>query len=227
MRYFFAFPASEQLSQGFHSVTAAFAQGLPKQPMAPEIVSLAQLYADEIVDALVLNLTTGHDASHDHDAPKALETVANVIKSTSHGLIRQVVAKMSNAELQPLVNYIQHHRQAFDCNGEVRDCISFEISEADHNKLSDVFGRAAETGENSAEVEQAMRLFVDLALQAFYSETAKVLKLGFIARNLFAMGEAAIHKGGHMAVGRLIPSMKPKALKVFANYFATMLRQAN
>lgn len=222
MRYFFAFPASAALAEGFNSVLAAFAENMPSQPMAPQVVTLAQRYTDEIVDALVLNLAKGPNASQ--DAPKALETVANVIKSTAHGLIRQVVAKMDNAELKPLMAYIEHHRQRFESQGQLQDFISFELTAQDYELLSSAWQQTAATGENPKAMEKAMIRFVDLALQAFYTESAQAMKLGFIARNLFAVGEAAIRKGSHLAIGRLVPSLKAKELKAFASYFDSMLK---
>ncbi|MEO6698306.1 MAG: hypothetical protein ABIR53_02310 [Paraperlucidibaca sp.] len=221
MTFLFAFPASKTLTQEFNEVLNAFSNGLPVQPQAGAVVSLAQRYADEIVDALVLNLMSGSSASS--SAPKVLETVASVIKGTSHTLVKQVLAKMSNAELQPLTTYIAHRRTQHTVNGLLLDFISFELSEADYTVLKQAWSDAAIEGNNQVAMTKAMLRFSELAVQAFYQESAQAVKLGFIARNVFAVGETAIRKGSQAAISRLIPALKPTELKAFGRYFGDML----
>ena len=50
MTFLFAFQASKSLTEEFNEVLNAFANGIPAQPQAGAVVSLAQRYADEIVD---------------------------------------------------------------------------------------------------------------------------------------------------------------------------------
>jgi hypothetical protein len=221
MTFLFAFPASKILTQEFNEVLNAFTNGLPAQPQARAVVSLAQRYADEIVDALVLNLMNGSSPSS--GAPKVLETVASVIKGTSHTLIKQVLAKMSNAELQPLTSYIANRRTQHTVNGLTRDYISFELSHNDYSLLKQAWSNAAEEGNNQTAMTESMLRFSELAVQAFYVESAQAVKLGFIARNVFAVGETAIGKGSQAAISRLIPALKPPELKAFGRYFGDML----
>jgi len=63
-----------------------------------------------------------------------------------------------------------------------------------------------------------------LAIAAFYEDSAKALKLGFIARNVFSVGQSAINKGSQMAINRLIPALREHEAKDFATYFLSMLR---
>ena len=88
MTFLFAFQASKSLTEEFNEVLNAFANGIPAQPQAGAVVSLAQRYADEIVDALVVNLMKGSSPSS--SAPKVLETVASVIKGASHTHVGEV-----------------------------------------------------------------------------------------------------------------------------------------
>lgn len=221
MTFLFAFQASSTLTSSFNGVINAFATDIPAQPQAGAVVSLAQRYADEIVDALVVNLMKGSSPSS--SAPKVLETVANVIKGTSHTLVKQVLAKMSNAELKPLTAHIAQRRTQHRVNGELLDFISFELSADDHALLQQAWSTAATEGSNHAEMTQAMLRFSELAIAAFYQESAQAVKLGFIARNVFAMGESAIRKGSQAAISRLIPALKPVELKAFGRYFGSML----
>ncbi|REH36820.1 hypothetical protein DFR26_1958 [Paraperlucidibaca baekdonensis] len=224
MPFLFAFPASKTLTREFNEVLAAFADGVPSTPQAGAVVSLAQRYADEIVDALVLNLMKGSSASS--SAPKVLDTVAKVIKSTAHTLVKQVLAKMSNAELRPMTSYIASRRTQHPVAGVLRDFISFELEQADFLLLKQAWADAAAHGDNHAAMTDAMLRFADLAVQAFYRESAQAVTLGFIARNVFAVGDTAISKGSKSAIKRLIPALKRTELQAFGRYFGDMLLES-
>ena len=223
MTKLFAFAASKELQQDFHAVIAAYANGrVPSEAQAPRIVQLAQRYADEIVDALLLNLLNG--ASPDSAAPKALETVANLIKNTVHSLIKQVLSKLDNKELQPVAAYISERRTLIDDGAGEREFISFELSENDYAQLHTVWLAAAQGRDNKKALNDSMRRLSELSIAAFYQDSAKALKLGFIARNVFNVGQSAISKGSQMAINRLIPALREQEAKDFATYFLSMLK---
>lgn len=218
----FAFPASQALREDFQAILSAYAgKALPDKPQAPVVVDFAQRYSDEIVDALMLNLMRGADA--DSAAPKALETVAGVIKGTVHALIRQVLGKLDNAELKPVAEYIATRRAELTRDGITQDHISFVLSDADYELLRKAWSRAAAGEGDKQEMTAAMLRFSELAIAAFYEDSAKAIKLGFIARNMFSMGQVAISKGSKTAINRLIPSLRPREMKDFGAYFLAML----
>lgn len=223
MSKLFAFAASDALQQDFQAVISAYADGnIPKTPQAARIVQLAQRYADEIVDALLLNLLIGAEA--DSAAPKALETVASLIKGTVHTLIKQVLSKLDNKELQPVAAYVSTRRTILkDAAGE-RDFISFDLSDADFARFDAVWSANAAGQIDKAALNETMLRFSTLAIAAFYEDSAKALKLGFIARNLFNVGHSAIGKGSQVAINRLIPALRDKETRDFSAYFHGMLR---
>ncbi|MES3041031.1 MAG: hypothetical protein V4730_07760 [Pseudomonadota bacterium] len=229
MSKLFAFAASDALQQDFQAVIAAYADGnIPQSPQSARIVQLAQRYADEIVDALLLNLLNGAEAGS--AAPKALETVASLIKGTVHTLIKQVLSKLDNKELQPVAAYVSTRRTilpslaAGDKSGE-RDYISFDLSDADFARFDAVWSGNATGQIDKAALNETMLRFSTLAIAAFYEDSAKALKLGFIARNLFNVGHSAIGKGSQVAINRLIPALREKETRDFAAYFHGMLRE--
>lgn len=225
MTKLFAFSASAELQQDFQAVISAYEGGrIPTDAQAPRVVQLAQRYADEIVGALLLNLLNG--ASPDSAAPKALETVANVIKSTVHSLIKQVLSKLDNKELQPVAAYIAARRTVLTDDEGTREFISFELSDADYAKLHAVWSESAQGNTNKKALNDCMLRFSELAIEAFYQDSAKALKLGFIARNVFNVGHGAISKGSQMAINRLIPALGAREAKDFSAYFLSMLRTA-
>lgn len=226
MSKLFAFAASDALQQDFQAVIAAYADGnIPQAPQSARIVQLAQRYADEIVDALLLNLLTGADA--DSAAPKALETVANLIKSTVHTLIKQVLSKLDNKELQPVAAYVSTRRTILKTNAgdgvSEHYYISFDLSDADFARFDAVWSANAAGQIDKAALNDTMLRFATLAIAAFYEDSAKALKLGFIARNLFNVGHSAISKGSQVAINRLIPALRDKEVQSFAAYFQSML----
>ena len=232
MSKLFAFAASDALQQDFQAVIAAYADGnIPKAPQSARVVQLAQRYADEIVDALLLNLLNGAEAGS--AAPKALETVASLIKGTVHTLIKQVLSKLDNKELQPVAAYVSTRRTilqsvageaAGDKSGE-RDYISFDLSDADFARFDTIWSANASGQIDKAALNETMLRFSTLAIAAFYEDSAKALKLGFIARNLFNVGHSAIGKGSQVAINRLIPALRDKETQDFAAYFHGMLRE--
>lgn len=221
----FAFPASQALREDFEAILTAYAgPGLPGKPQAPVVVDFAQRYSDEIVDALMLNLMKGADA--DSAAPKALETVAGIIKGTVHALIRQVLGKLDNAELKPVADYIASRRAELTRDGVTQDYISFVLGNDDYELLRSAWTKAAAGEGDKAEMTRAMLRFSELAIAAFYEDSAKAIKLGFIARNMFSVGQVAISKGSKTAINRLIPSLRPREMQDFAGYFLGMLQVA-
>ena len=223
MTKLFAFQASQALHEDFDTLTEAFADGkLPATPQAAVAVRLAQRYADEIVDAVIGNLLKGADANG--AAPKVLETVINIIKGTVHALIRQILSKMPNKELRSVVDYVETCRTQLLVDGKPRDFISFELSEADYALLKESWSAAARGEGDRAKVTQAMNRFGELAIEAYYDDSAEAMKLGFIARNMFSVGHAAISKGAKMAISRLVPSLSERELRDFAAYFESMLK---
>ncbi len=221
----FAFPASQALREDFEAILMAYAgKTLPTAPQAPVVVDFAQRYSDEIVDALMLNLMKGADA--DSAAPKALETVAGIIKGTVHALIRQVLGKLSNAELKPVADYIASRRAELTREGVTQDYISFQLAESDYKLLHGAWSKGAAGEGDKEEMTRAMLRFTELAIAAFYEDSAKAIKLGFIARNMFSVGQVAISKGSKTAINRLIPSLRPREMQDFASYFLSMLQVA-
>lgn len=223
MTKLFAFPASPALHADFVALSDAFSGArLPSAPQSALAVRLAQRYADEIIDALLVNLMKGADV--ESAAPKVLEAVVSVIKGTAHALIHQTLAKMPNAELRPVVDYIASRRTQLQVDGAYQDFISFVLSAQDYSLLQRVWSAVAR-GEGSREqMTQSMLRFAELAIQAFYDDSTATMKRGFIARNMFSVGHAAISKGSHAAITRLVPVLRERELRDFAAYFESMLK---
>lgn len=219
MTTYFAFRASEDLSKSSHTLMENF-EKVVREPQSTLFVKVAQLFADEIVDTLLLNLARNSSSGHH---THSLENFAGIIKSTVNGLIKQVLGKMSNDDLQPLSGYIRKRRMELTLNGETCDYIVFETPADFHARFRAVLEKGARGELDQAELIACMDLFHDMSLTAFYDESLKQIKLGFFGRKIADMGGAAIRKGSHSISHRTIPHLHGDDLKHFSEYFLGML----
>lgn len=223
MAFYFAFPASDALRDDSLMLLDNFERG-SKEPQGPLFVRVAQQYADEIVDVLLLDIV--RSAENGHSGAKILEQFAGLIKGTVHALIRQVLGKMDNKELQPLAGYIRDRWLTIVRDGVEKDFISFPVSQEFHQRFRKVLEAGSRGEQQPEELETCMLQFSDLAHKAFYDDSVRQLKLGFIGRKVVDMGGAAMTKGSHAATRRLIPEMKGEELKQFSEYFLGFLIEA-
>lgn len=220
MTCYFAFPASDRLRDTSLLLLENFEQGV-KAPQNKLFVEVAQLFADEVVDVLLLNMVRSAEAGH--SGAKVLESFAGLIKSTVHGLIRQVLGKMANEELAPLSSIIRQRRLTLTRNGVERDYIAFPMPADFHARLRQVMEKGARGERDPEELGACMSQFSDMAITAFYDDSVRPLKLGYIGRKVVDMGGAAIRKGSQASTRRLVPEMQGQELKDYSTYFLNFL----
>lgn len=220
MTCYFAFQASDTLRDSSLSLMENFEQGV-REPQSALFVKVAQLFTDEIVGALLLNIVQA--AESNHSGAKVLEQFASVIKSTVHSLIKQVLGKMNNEELRPLSSYIKQRRLTLTVDGQTADYIAFPMPADFHARFRAVLEKGARGEKSEAEMLACMEKFTEMAHQSFYDDSLKLIKLGFIGRKVADVGGAAIRKGSQAASKRLIPALEGSELKDFSAYFLKML----
>lgn len=223
MTCYFAFPSSDDLRDSSLTLLENFERGV-KEPQNALFIRVAQLFADEVVDMLLLNLVRGSESSH--SSASVIESFAGLIKTTVHGLIKQLLSKMNNDELRPLAEVIRERRLTLVREGEEKDFICFVMSPDFHARFRKVLERGMRGEQDSAELLACMESFSEQSLKAFYDDSIKPLKLGFIGRKLTDVGGAAMRKGAESANKRLIPSLKDQELIDFSTYFNSMLIEA-
>lgn len=222
MTTYFAFRASPELSQSSHQLMENFERKV-KEPQNVLFVKVAQLFADEIVDTLLLNLARNSSGkAHTH----TLENFAGIIKSTVNSLISKVLGKMSNEELQPLSGYIREHRREVTRDGETFAFIQFQTPADFHARFKAVLEKGMRGEMDQAELIACMDIFHELSLSNFYDKSLAQVKLGFIGRKVAEVGGAAIRKGSQSVSHRTIPHMNEADLKHFSEYFLGMLIEA-
>lgn len=223
MTNYVAFPTSTALAVSSLTLIDNFEKGL-RDSQSKLFVDVAQHFTDEIITAFVLNIVSSADPK-DHSS-KIMTNFASVIKSTVNGLIKQVLGKMSNDELRPLARYIKAHRLTFMREGKERIYIAFAISEDFYQQFSAVLERGIQGETINKELTSLMENFAVQAHEAFYDESLKSIKLGFIGRKLVDVGSIAIRKGSQTAVRHLMPTLQGDNSKRFCAYFHQMLIKA-
>ncbi len=223
MTCYFAFPASPALSADADLLLKNFDAGI-KAPQNTLFVTVAQLYADEIVDALLLNIVRAADPHS--TAAKVLEKFAGLIKSTVHAMIKQVMGKMNNEELKPLAAVIRERRVPLSRDGQTQDYVTFPIPADFFAQYKAILAQAMQGERHPEQMTDCMLRFSDMAYEAFYEDSVKRLKLGFVGRKMVEMGGAAINKGSHSAIRSLMPNLEGQELKDLAAYFDGLLIEA-
>lgn len=220
MPCYFAFPATHALRDDSLLLLENFERGAV-EPQSALFVRVAQEYADEIVDVLLLDIV--RSAEQGHSGARMLEQFAGLIKSTVHALIRQVLGRMDNAELRPLAGYIRERRLTLTRDGRERDYISFPVSREFHDRFRKVLEAGSRGERHPEELEACMLQFSELAHTAFYDDAVRQLKLGFIGRKVVDVGGAAMIKGSRSATRHLVPAMEGEELRQFSAYFLGFL----
>lgn len=223
MTCYFAFPSSDALRDSSLTLLENFERGV-KEPQSTLFIRVAQLFADEVVDMLLLNLVRGSESSH--SSAGVIESFAGLIKTTVHGLVKQLLGKMDNDELRPLAAVINQRRLTLNRDGVEKDYICFVMTPDFHARFRRVLEKGMKGEQDSDELLACMESFSEQAHEAFYQDSIKPLKLGFVGRKLTEVGGAAMRKGAVSANRRLIPALKGQELIDFCTYFNGMLIEA-
>lgn len=218
MTTYFAFRASPELIQSSHVLMQNFDDGAAA-PQSELFVTVSRLFADEVVDVLLLNLVHAADSEHGG----VLTGAANLIKGTVNMLIRQVLGHMDNDELRPQADYIRERRMTLPWADGTADCVAFAMPADVHERFRRVLERALQGDKDEPELQACMELFVELACTAFYDEALERLRLGYFGRKTASVGGTVIRKGGRSAIRRLVTHLEGDDLKRCADYLLTLL----
>lgn len=173
----------------------------------------------ELVDEIMRNCIEEMIARFQSGSEGAgvLHTLLGLLKSTSHMLVRQMLGKTGNEEVNRMATYLRDRRLVLN------DQLFFGFAMPDDliSRFRSVFAdiERGEGEKRKVELAPLMLQFSDLALVRFYDDFVAPMDLGFIKRKASDLGRATISKGVHVAVNRLIPSLNQKDLEVYAQYF--------
>lgn len=220
MTCYFAFLGSDALRDSSLKLLDNFERGV-SEPQSALMIKTSQMFADEIVDVLLLNIVRSAEAGH--SGAGVLEQFAGIIKATINTLIKQVIGKMNNEELRPLSSYIRERLLILTTAGTTKEYVAFPVPADFYTRFRAVLHQGAAGERNPQELLACMEIFTALSHKAFYEDSMKPIKLGFIGRKVVDVGGSAIRKGSQSAIRRLVPGLAGEELKQFSEYFLTML----
>jgi len=221
MTTYYAIPCPDRLRDNFALLVERLEQGT-RDPLAPLLITVANDYTDVIVQVMVLG--NSEMMPPGSMARRVLEGVASLIKTTAHGINRQVLHKMSNTDLAPVSDLIRARR--LETGG--RTFISFPVPDDLAASYRHCF-YAIKAGDYTVrdQLTASVLRFSRLAHQHFYIESMGALKLGMIARKLVDMGGAGIEKASESAIRKLIPALTPNELREFVEYLEPLYIDVN
>lgn len=149
-----------------------------------------------------------------------LATLLNLLKSTTHMLVRQMLGKHDNKEVARMAQYLRSRRVV--ANGEV--LYGFEMPPELTQSFQRIFAAisAGDGVPHKDELLAAMLSFAELGLKRFYDDFTAPIELGFIKRKGSDLGRGTLNKGIHMALNKLIPQLRQKELEVLAAYYGSL-----
>lgn len=223
MSTYFAFPLSAPVQQRLDDLL----KNLDSRVSAPQHDLHTQVsidISDEVLHGCVEEMIDRFQAGGHGDGAGILHTLLGLLKSTSHMLIRQMLGKAPNEDVNRMAGFLRDRRLVL--NGQ--PLFGFEMPAELMGRFERAFAAVgAGQGEaHRAEVQQAMLAFADLALVRFYDDFTAPMHLGFIKRKGSDLGRATISKGSHVAVSKLFPTLSQKDLQIWADYFSTLFVKA-
>lgn len=218
--YFFSFPLDAKLQHTLDDLLTNHAKGQYADPSVT--VALAIGTTDGVIKAMALDvidiLKSGGDGAG------ILGMLANLLKSTMHTLIKQIMGKVSNGEQDKLAAYLARRRVIV--NGATR--FGFSMPDAIGARFDSVLARiaAGDMANSREDLTAAMYDFTEIATVNFYDEFTGALDIGFIKQKMVSMGRGAIVKGSHSAVGKLFAGMNDDDLKRVCAHYSSMFVKA-
>lgn len=220
MSYVFAFPLAADLQTKIDNMLNGHAKG--EYVDAKVSTDLAIGTTDGVTKALALDVieilkTSGEGAG-------LLGVLANLLKSTMHMLIRQIMGKVDHSEQDKLAAYLNNRR--IEVNGSPR--FGFVMPDALGVRFEELLARIAGGNLVNArpDITKAMQDFVTVAVTSFYDEFTSCIDLGFVKRKMVDVGRGTIIKGSQSTVNKLFATMSDDDLqKVTAHYASMFVKQ--
>lgn len=214
MTTYFAFTLAEPTRQGVETLLGNLDAGVaaPQHELHTRVsVELVDETLRHCVEELIARFQSGSEGAG------VLHTLLGVLKSTSNMLVRQMLGKTGNDEVNRMAKYLRDRRLALGGQPLFGFAMPDEMAAAYRSIFADI--RAGRGEARKAELTALMLRFADLAVERFYDDFVAPMNLGFIKRKASDLGRATISKGVHVAVNKLVPSLGQKDLEVYADYF--------
>ncbi len=220
MTGYFGFVPSTQLNNAIATARAKVAQGKQaSEPLYTQRDLVAKTINDELIENTLVQVVVDMPAN---DKKDTMLKLANFIKSTSTGLLSQLLGKVDDAQALQSVHFLEQSIST-DPNGVQR--IGFEVPEAlvDQMKASFELVAAGEGKSQRDALKTQFKLFADLAIKHYMEDFNKTLDLGMFKRGLASTAKATISKAVHVAIDKLIPALGKEELMAFTTHYDQLI----
>ncbi len=218
-QYVFGFPLDASLQKTIDDLLTNHAKG--QYAESATAIKLAIGTTDGVVKALALDVIDILKASGEGGG--VLAVLANLLKSTMHVLIKQIMGKVSDAEQDKLAGYLSRRRQVV--NGATK--FGFVMPQPLGKRFEEILARIAAGNMTGAreDLTAAMSDFVDAATAAFYDDFTNSLEVGFVKKKMVSIGRSTIIKGSNSATAKLFVSMNDTELQAVSAHYGSMFTQ--
>lgn len=218
--YYFAFKPSDQLRDDIQTLLRNLDSG-NSEPQHRLHTQISVRMTDEVMDHMLMSMVNAMKG--EGESAGILGALAGVLRSTVHVLIRQMLGKHNNAEVNKMAKYLRD--RSIIVKGEFR--LGFDLPDAyGANMISLLEKSLGGEGEaHRAALIQAMSQFVDMAVARLYDEFVAPIHLGFVMRKAADLGRSTVSKGSHSAINRVFPQLGKEELKTFAGIYVDMFHQ--
>lgn len=221
MTAYFGFAPTEGLKKDVETLLANLANK-SSEPQYHLANAISIKLTDEIIDNLLLNLVDLMQHHGDGEGGGLLKFLGAFLKKTMHGLLKMMLGKADNAEVNKRAEYLRSRLLQLP---DDKTRMGFKLDQAVYNQFISSFKEVdAGNGKNiTQQLISTMKTFSDASLVAFFDDFIATLDLGMINRKGASVARNLIHKESHSTIEKLIPSLKENQLKDFSAYFQAML----
>ncbi len=218
MTGYFGFIPSTQLSNDIAAARAQIGQG-GSELLYPYRDMVAKTVNDELIENTLVQVVVDLPPN---DKKETMLKLANFIKSTSTGLLSQLLGKVDNEQALKSVVFLE---QSMSTDPDGIERIGFELPEslADQMKASFAAVAAGEGKTQQDALKTQFKLFADLAIKHYMEDFNKTLDLGMFKRGLASTAKATISKAVHIAIDKLIPALGREELMIFAAHYDQLI----
>lgn len=217
MTGYFGFIPSTELTNEINNARAKAAKG--DELLYPIRDQVAKAINNELVDSTLVQVVIDLPPN---DKKDTMLKLANFIKSTSTGLLGQLLSKADNAQALKSLAFLEQSTH-LDPNGVER--VGFELPEALVDQMKASFAAVA-AGEGKSQrdaLKTQFKLFADLSIKHYLEDFNKTLDLGMVKRGLAGAAKGTITKAIHIAIDKLIPALGKEEMMIFAAHYDQMI----
>lgn len=216
MTGYFGFIPSTELTNEINNARTKAAKS--DELLYPYRDQVAKAINNELVESTLVQVVIDLPPN---DKKDTMLKLANFIKSTSTGLLGQLLSKADNAQALKSLEFLE---QSMHLDPQGVERVGFEIPESLVNQMKTSFELVA-AGEGKSQrdaLKTQFKLFADLSIKHYLEDFNKTLDLSMMKRGL-AAAKGTITKAIHIAIDKIIPSLGKEEMMIFAAHYDQMI----